>query len=360
MAGAVVDRRVDALVDRCYAGLASADLAGEVLRRLPGILPVAATFFATVDPTTLLFTSAVAQDPLGAATPLFLDNEFGHADVNKFAVLAGMADPISSLDRVTKGRRAESSRYREIMAPLGLGDELRAALIVRQRCWGVLCLHLEDAEAGFSEGDLGVVRRLAPHLAEGLRRSVIRDAGDAQAPGAPGMLVLDGDLNVVSVSQQAEWWLARMSGPLHGGLPVPVHAAAARLVGAEVRAGAEGEAEVGRDRPSAMVRFRTRDGYWLAVHATRLRGAAEAHIGVIIEPAGPSELGSLLLSAHGLTEAQSRVVALVLRGQSTREIVEHLHISANTVQEHLTSVFDAFGVRSRRELIATILGHGGQ
>lgn len=45
------------------------------------------------------------------------------------------------------------------------------------------------------------------------------------------MLVLDSELNVVSVSQQAERWLARMSGPVHGGLPVPVHAAAARLVG---------------------------------------------------------------------------------------------------------------------------------
>src|SRR5215831_8688695 len=53
----------------------------EVLRRLRRILPVDSAFFATVDPMTLLFTSAAADEPLGAATPLFLDNEFGREDV---------------------------------------------------------------------------------------------------------------------------------------------------------------------------------------------------------------------------------------------------------------------------------------
>jgi DNA-binding CsgD family transcriptional regulator len=352
MATTVAERRVGALIDRCHADLDGADLAAEVLERLPRVMPVAATFFAAVDPATLLFTSALAQDPLGTVAPLFLDNEFGRSDVNKFAALADAPDPVASLDRVTKGHRAESARYREIMAPLGFGDELRAALTVGHRCWGVLCLHLEDAEAGFSDRDLATVRRLAPHLAEGLRRAVIRDAAATQSPAAPGLLVLDGDLGVISTNPQAERWLAQISDPAAGGLPLPVRAAAARLAAGEI------ESQRTDDDPAATVRLRTRDGDWLVLHATRLSGTAGPQIGVVIEPAAPSELGSLLLAAHGLTEAQSRVVALVLRGRSTREIVERLHISANTVQEHLTAVFDRFDVRSRRELIAVILGHG--
>ena len=70
------------------------------------------------------------------------------------------------------------------------------------------------------------------------------------------------------------------------------------------------------------------------------------------------ELSSLFLRAHGLTPAQERVAALALRGLTTREISAALFISTNTVQEHLTGVFDKIGVRSRRELAAALLGAG--
>ncbi len=46
---------------------------------------------------------------------------------------------------------------------------------------------------------------------------------------------------------------------------------------------------------------------------------------------------------------------LVCRGLSTREIAERLYITMNTVQDHLKSIFDKVGVRSRRELVASIL-----
>jgi hypothetical protein len=52
-------------------------------------MSIDAAFFATVDPATIPFTSVIAEAPLGAATPLFLENEFGHDDVNKFTALAG-------------------------------------------------------------------------------------------------------------------------------------------------------------------------------------------------------------------------------------------------------------------------------
>lgn len=108
MAAGPVDRRVADIVRRCYAGLDAAQLQPEVLGRLHRIVPVDAAFLATVDPVTMLFTEAVAEDPLSAATPLFLDNEFGHDDVNKFAAPAGSDDRITSLDRATRGERSAS------------------------------------------------------------------------------------------------------------------------------------------------------------------------------------------------------------------------------------------------------------
>ncbi|MEE1782166.1 LuxR C-terminal-related transcriptional regulator [Streptomyces sp. SP17BM10] len=362
MATGIRQRRIERLIDSCHADLELPGLSAEVLRRLPGILPLEAAFFATVDPATLLFTSVVAQEPLAGVGPLFLDNEFGREDVNKFAALARGPDAVMSLDRATLGRRSASARYREIMAGLGLGDELRAALIAGRDCWGVLCLHRADADAGFSDQDLAAVRTLAPHLAEGLRRGMVREAVTRDgpgAPGAPGVIVLDRELALVSISPDAERWLDRLPPPKVRGLPWPVYSVAARLTrspdvrGADVR----GADVRGADAPDRRgpVRLRTVDGHWLALHATRLRGSADDQVCVVVEPAPAAAIGSLLLAAHGLTPAQNRVAALVLQGCSTREIVGRLHVSAYTVQEHLTAVFARFGVASRRELIAAVL-----
>jgi DNA-binding CsgD family transcriptional regulator len=347
-----MERQATALVGRCYAGLDAAGLRAEVLRRLRRMLSVDAAFFATVDPMTLLFTSAAAEEPLGAATPLFLENEFGREDVNKFAALAQAADPVASLDRATRGRRPASARYREIIGPLGLGDELRAALVTKTGCWGVLCLHRQDAAHGFDATEIDLIRRICPHVAEGLRRAVtIEPAAAAGADAtAPGMIVLDANLAVVSMSHEAQRWLAEIGEagwPSTRELPIPVYSAAAGLIRLE-----NGPSTA---QPPATLRVRSAAGRWLSLHASRLCGPPAPQIGVVIGPTPAAHISPLLLNAYGLTTAQSRVVALVVRGHSTRQIVSELHISANTVQEHLTAAFDKFGVRSRRELVAALL-----
>lgn len=55
---AEVERRIELLVEACYQGLDATALRVEVLRRLRSVVSVDAAFFATVDPVTLLFTSA--------------------------------------------------------------------------------------------------------------------------------------------------------------------------------------------------------------------------------------------------------------------------------------------------------------
>ncbi|GAA1573136.1 LuxR C-terminal-related transcriptional regulator [Kribbella sancticallisti] len=336
--------RLDVLIRRCYAGLETDVLRAEVLHRLRGILTIDAAFFATVDPATLLFTSATADEPLREVTGEFLANEFGRPDVNKFTTLASSADPVESLDHATRGDRTMSSRSVELMTPLGLGDELRAALVSGGRCWGVICLHREDAATGFGEQDLQVIRRLGPHLAEGLRRSLLVGGESPPTQVGPGVIILDEQLAVVSISPEAEYWLAELDWSHTSEVPVAVRAAAAQLRRLQ-------------DLPegSSGVKLRGRGGRWLAVHASILSGPDE-RTAVVIEPARPAQLGALLLDVHGLTPAQQRVTALVLRGRSTRQIVEELHLSPHTVQEHVHAAYDKVGVGSRRELIAALLG----
>lgn len=51
-----------------------------------------------------------------------------------------------------------------------------------------------------------------------------------------------------------------------------------------------------------------------------------------------------------LTEAESRVVELVMQGRTNREISDRLFVTVSTVEQHLTSVFRKLGVKRRREL----------
>lgn len=353
MTGAIARRRVDDLVRRCQAGLDAVSLRDEVLRGLRTLIPIDAAFFATVDPATILFTSVMAEEPLGEVTPQFLDNEFGRDDVNKFTSLAAGVDPVNSLDRATAGDRPVSARYSEVMAPLELGDELRAALVSGGRCWGVMCLHRADSPLGFSGSEIALVRRLVPHVAEGLRRAVVvqvMTAGGTVSSG-PGVVLLNDEMSVTSMNPQAERWLADLGDPEWTGtggdqLPVLIYAAAARVA----------HAEPATEPVAPTTRLRTNGGEWLTVHTSRLRGPAGWQTAVVLESARPIEMASLFLDAHGLTPAQSRVAALVLQGRSTRQIVNELHVSTYTVQEHLRAVFDKFGIGSRRELVATLLG----
>lgn len=336
------------------SGLDVAAFQAEALRRLRSLLTIDAAFFATVDPTTLLFTSASSDEPLVEAASLFVDNEFGRDDVNKFASLASAADPVSSLDVATRGDRADSARFREVMAPLGLGDELRVALISRGQCWGVLCLHRSAAAAGFDDDEIALMRRIAPLLGDGIRRGLAVAAvtrEDLVPPDGAGVIVLDHDLSVVSINTPAERWLDDIAGewPRHFDVPVPIIAAAARVIAP----GLDGPVQ------SAEARVPSKRGGWISVQASHLRGRGREQVVVLLQPATPQEVSSMMLAAHGLTPAQQRVAALVLQGRSTAEIVATLQISSHTLQEHLRAVFDRFGVGSRRELVAALMAQRG-
>ena len=71
---------------------------------------------------------------------------------------------------------------------------------------------------------------------------------------------------------------------------------------------------------------------------------------VAIDAARPGSLLPLAASAYRLTGREVEVVRGVLNGLDTRSVAASLHITEYTVQDHLKSVFDKAGVRSRRQL----------
>jgi DNA-binding CsgD family transcriptional regulator len=381
---------IQQIVRLCHAGLDSQTLMVESIKRLRTVMPIDASFFATVDPATLLFTGSVVDDILLPATPQFFVNEFLQHDVNAFRSLARAAHPVGDLDTATQHSLELSPRYRDILAPLALGDELRAVLRADGICWGVLCLHRERSSVPFTPTEADLLYRLTPHLAQGLRRALLMGSGSGIAPSAdppaeigptptvvsveldePGLLVLADDLSLMATTPAAERWLSEVAvadWPHTRELPTAVYAVVARLRALEQDI--QGLALDALDTLTSRLpraRLRTRSGHWLVLHASRMSSPTfltshtplaprtlSAPIAVILEVAQPLEIAPLIIQAYDLSKREGEITLLVVRGLSTAEIASDLHISAHTVQDHLKAIFDRVGVRSRRELIAGI------
>jgi DNA-binding CsgD family transcriptional regulator len=191
---------------------------------------------------------------------------------------------------------------------------------------------------------------LAPALASVARRSAAAvGAGPAMPAPGSGVLVLDRELGVRASTPGARAWLDAL---VPASMP---HARAAALapvynVASRVLARRGGYAPAG----PAAVRVRGASGAWALIEAQELDGAAEETVAVTIRPAAPREILDLRFLAHDLTGRERELVALLLDGHDTRAVTQRMYLSPHTVQDHLKSVFAKVGVRSRKELVATL------
>lgn len=316
------------------------------------VVPTDAWCFPTADPATLMITGNVGEGLPPELAPRFFEIEYSIDDFNKFAELARRQDTVASLSEATGGDLSRSARWREVFHPLGLDDDLRAALVAEGACWGYLALHRGVSGGRFTAEEGRFVSRVVAHLAEGLRVSLIIDAIETEeAIDGPGIIVLDEAFAIAGSTPAADRRLAELSAdeqPDIGVLPAAVYAVATRL-----RALEQSQSPDPHLVPRA--RLRTRSGHWLIVHATRLADAGgPGRIAVIIESAHPADVAPLIARAYDLSPRERDIAQQVIRGLSTNEIAEQLFISANTVQDHLKAIFQKVGVSSRRELVARI------
>ena len=347
LTGPALDNLAAAVVRACRSGLDADALRAAVLPRLRKAVPIDALWWAAADPATLLFTQVLPRGTAGGFRPVFRRERVpARSDVNKWTDLARDPAGVRTLMEATGGHPASSDRYRDIFAPLGLQDELRAVLRTRDTCWGYVCLHREAAQASFSRDEARFVQRLAPHLAEGLRMGLLRQACDLEdAAHGPGLIILGPDGAVAGMNDAAGRWLEDLGGRADGSdLPIEISALATRLRHLDASAPA-----------MPRLRVRARTGRWAVLHASWMNSRGDKAIAVIVEEAAPAEVAPVIMSAYGLTEREKTICGLVCQGLPTRQIADRLHLTTDTVQDHLKSVFDKTGVHSRGELVATIL-----
>jgi DNA-binding CsgD family transcriptional regulator len=313
-----------------------------ILRGIRRQVPVDAAFFAVTDPETLLFASAFAEAPLVESGALFFENELRGADANRFVDLARAHAPVATLDRATCGAWSKSARWRELIAPLGLGDEMRVALRAGDTTWGFLCLH-RAGKSPFTPREVDAVRRAAGDAALAVREAVasVVEPPSSSDDGLNAVVLLDGEI--------VSGWTGRL--PIFDGRPLEPGSRAPLQVLALMRQLEAAERE-SQDLAPFVRTLLLGQSSFVEARAERLhRQSTRSTVAVTFTPALPRALSSLRLAASGATKAQRRVAALLLRGHSTKEISSALRIGEHTVQDHLKAVFARFGVSTRRELV---------
>ncbi|MRX45349.1 LuxR family transcriptional regulator [Agromyces sp. Q22] len=337
------------------AGLDLEDFIGEATESVRRAVPWVGACVGTHDPATMMLTSARKYGALQAHNEhdrLFGIIEYGSDEPTSFRSLA-VGDRRAIGMHATHGDAIDrSERMTRLMRPVyGFADEARLVFRDGAAVWGCLAIFRGSDDPMFDAAEIEFLGALSESFARGVRSGILTRLAHDSVPGGetggPAVVIVDARDQVSQISIGAEERLEQLRGSAHGGDPLSL---VTSLVGAARRT-------LGSpDAPPARARVRTGAGVWLLLHASPLRGAdgATGDVVVTIEEARPPEIVSLVVAAFGLTPRERDVTRLVLQGVETKEIASTLHVSAYTVQDHLKSVFDKAGVRSRRELISRV------
>ncbi|WP_324644366.1 helix-turn-helix transcriptional regulator [Pseudarthrobacter sp. LT1] len=304
--------------------------------------------WAAVDPDSMVMTSITNWQPWPVASHQFEEyflrfaqSEYTGREPNTFVELLRRPRPIARISDAPHREVVRSVRINDLLKPLGLEHELRAAFRVDEACWGVGSIFREGGR-DFTDREVEFLGAVSGTLAAATRAAV-RVAHPA-GPAAVGPVIvlagLHGDLRAATPA--AASWLAAVEDAAPGRFSQTL-----LWVVAQAHAAASG---------TARARMRDAGNSWVVLQASRLiTGDDPEQMVVTVEPATTHELASLLLMAYGVTARERDVCLEVLSGGSTAEIAGHLFISPHTVHDHLKSVFEKVGVGSRGELVARLV-----
>jgi DNA-binding CsgD family transcriptional regulator len=315
----------------------------------PALPHYGAPCWFTLDPASLLATSHF-QVGLPEIPREWLAEEYLGDDVNKMADVARSTRGVATLHEATGGDPSRSARFEREMVRYGVEQEMIAALRTPAgEVWGAVGLYREKSQPLFDGADVQFMRDIAPFLAEGARRALLMgEATSPDVPEAPGLLVLREDWSIESTTPGMERWITEFPDGDWGSGDLPSSVLAVAGQARRIAGGAHSSGEL------AVARVRTRAGRWIVLHGATLVSDSSPRVAVIVEPAQPARIASLLMAAYRLTAREAEVTRLVLQGFSSVQIAKALSISTHTVQQHLKAVFAKTDVHSRRDLLGRV------
>jgi DNA-binding CsgD family transcriptional regulator len=304
---------------------------------------------STLDPATMCWTSCFVSGVHHDAgfERVVYEHEFLADETNSYASLARADRPVGRLAAATDGDLRKVGRYRDLLAPIGATDEMRAVLRSHGACWGTITLYRIDPHPPFDEEDERILLDTAPAIADLFRLAMLGAA--ALAPSSvdhpPGLITVTATGEVRQSTAEASAWLAMLDDRQR--VPAVITSLAMAATG-------------GVGLPRAVLP--TRQGRWVTLHASGL-GSPEAaadegdpSIAIIIEGTRPITLSRLVADVYGLTPREREVTSLVTAGLANKEIGRRLGISRYTAEDHVRSVLAKTSTSNRGSLVALLQG----
>jgi DNA-binding CsgD family transcriptional regulator len=345
-------RARDQVLQLCRGDADARTLRLEALAVLRRVVGFDAYVWLMTDPETSVGSAPLADVPCLPELPRLIRLKY-LTTVNRWTT---MVTPVASLRQATGGDLARSLMWRELLCRYQVGDIATSVHRDRFGCWAFLDLWRSDGAPPFTAEELEFLHSVAGPLTTALRHSqaaaFAADRAGELASAGPVVLLLSPSLGVRAQTPQTQRYLRMLVPPEAAGqAPVP---AGAYNVGAQLLA-----REAGADGNPPRARVHLCGGHWLTLRATRMDSAqplAARDIAVSIETTVPGDRVSLFARACGLSYREAELLDQVVTGASTRDIARLMFLSEHTVQDHLKSIFAKTATRTRKTLVARVLG----
>lgn len=311
-----------------------------------GTVPADLWCTVLLDPSTLLDTGGHHAHgfPDSVMPRLFEIEHIEQEGVDNLRRLADRKTHASALSRSARGELDSSVYFQDILRPLGLSDEMRIVLRAGKRVWGLVVM-CRSGSTGFTTRDTAFARELARPASDALHKSLSLggvDRGDIA--DAAGVLILDSDHQVVSMSLTARRWLADLQdAEPEQRLPNAVVALAMRTQEANTHSAV---------RSLAL----TRSSRWATLEGWAMTGHDGPRTVVSIGPADRDDLAAVILDIYKVTPRQRQVMQHVILGSKTASIATKLGVTPNSVEKHISAVYKKCHVSTRAEFMSKLFG----
>lgn len=247
----------------------------------------------------------------------------------------GEARALRYVDCTDEEDLRHSRFYRDFFSRIPATSALLLPLVCHGERSGAVWMLRQEKDGEFSDRERDLGSLLAYHLSRAMLLVTLRE--HPALCGKPGVLVYDGDRNLLYRNDRAETILGKTDLRWcldHPEDPTPVVQTERGVFHCRILAVSPASAPAYKDKRDGRV--------------------------VILESYRKMPLVSKGLSKFSLSTRQAEIVLEVVRGRSNKEIAEKLGIALQTVKDHMYDIFRQLGVRSRTELVAAVVREIGE